>query len=761
MPSAKPIVVPYLPRVQFMPLHDRKQRWAIVIAHRRAGKTVAASNELIRGACLCTKPKPRFAYIAPFFSQAKDVAWTYLKHYTSVIPNAKANESELYVDLPGFRRVRLYGADNYERMRGLYFDGVVLDEYGDMDPRAWSEVIRATLADRSGWAIFIGTPRGLNHFKDQWDRALLDPEWFTLKLKASETGLIPEAELAEMRKQMSQDQYDAEMECFPAGTMVATTRGNMAIEAIRLNDFVLTHAGRWRPVIEVMSRDYVGSLVEINAFGLTESFLCTPDHPFLVHNRTTQEREWRSASTLTAGECLVLPRATNCAKPLTSPEMVRLIAWFICEGSVYGNCISLSCNPLNQREMEHVRTLVRELGYETREYAANPGVINIFDTGLADMLGAWCGLLAGNKRIPFDIIAGHESLFFDELMLGDGCCVEPVRGGHRWAYTTISRGLALDVQLLAGSLNRRAGIQSRPGGTMISPNNGKIYPKQPSYCVQIPKGLKVNHCRLRECFPTSHGMAYRIRKVGTVQWSGRVYNLSVKEDESYVANGRAVHNCSFEASVIGSYWGREMQAVEKDGRITKVVYQPEIAVDTWWDLGMADATAIWFTQNVGREVHVIDCYENTGEGLPHYAKVLQEKGYVYGKHNAPHDIQVRELGSGTSRLETAANLGIRFETVPNLPISDGIDAARSFLSRCWFDQAKTAAGRLALISYHKTWDEKRKVFSTAPAHNWASHYADAWRYLSVGHKHTPLKQRDTERPQLVQQGAESVAWLGV
>ena len=194
--------------------------------------------------------------------------------------------------------------------------------------------------------------------------------------------------------------------------------------------------------------------------------------------------------------------------------------------------------------------------------------------------------------------------------------------------------------------------------------------------------------------------------------------------------------CSFEGAMQGSYYGRQMEQAEREGRICAVPYQPEIAVDTWWDLGMHDAMAIWFTQNVGREVHAIDYFETSGQGLPDCARELQRRAYVYGKHNAPHDIAVREIGSGKSRLETAEGLGIKFEIVPNIGLQDGIEAARSFLSRVWFDKLKTERGRDALLSYHKTWDEKRKCYSDSPYHDWSSNGSDAFRYLAVGHKVT-------------------------
>lgn len=420
----------YEARKQFAPFHARKQRWGIGVCHVRAGKTVAAINDLIDAALRCEKPNPRFAYIAPMFAQAKDVAWTYLKQFTQPIPGVAVNESELRVDLPNGGRVRLYGADNYQRLAGIFLDGVVLDEFGDMDPRAWKEVIRARLSDRNGWAMFIGTPKGINHFAELWNHAQTDPEWFTIRLKASETGILPQHELDSARKVMTEEDYQAQYEA------------------------------------------------------------------------------------------------------------------------------------------------------------------------------------------------------------------------------------------------------------------------------------------------------------------------------------------SFEASVVGSYFGKQMSDAEK--RITHVPWQPELGVHTWWDLGMDDAMCVWFTQDVGREIHVIDYFEDAGGGLPFAAKELQNKPYVYASHNAPHDIRVRELGSGKSRIEIAAALGIRFNIVPNIGVQDGIDAARSLISRCWFDREKTEQGRNALVSYHKVWDEKRKIFQPHPHHDWSSHASDAWRYLAVGHKTGgSLVQRMAERVRAQDSSSSSpgTAWL--
>lgn len=402
MGAARRIVIPYTPRRQFLPLHQSDKRWSCIVAHRRAGKTVACINKLIKAALTCDKPQPRFAYIAPLYAQAKDVAWSYLKQFSAPIPGIETNESELRVDYPNGGRVRLYGADNYDRMRGIYLDGVVLDEPADMDPRAWPEVIRPALSDRRGWADFIGTPKGRNEFCAIHERAQADPDWLSLVLRASETGLISAEELADARKTMTDDQYAQEFEC------------------------------------------------------------------------------------------------------------------------------------------------------------------------------------------------------------------------------------------------------------------------------------------------------------------------------------------SFDAAIQGAYYGKEMVAAEEAKRLASVPWEPAVKVHTAWDLGIGDATAIWFVQQVGKEVRIIDYYEASGEALAHYAKVLGAKPYVYGDHIWPHDAEVKELGTGKSRVEVFNSLGLRGRIIPAQSIEDGINAVRQILPRCWFDRAKCERGIEALRQYRAEWDDKRQVLKNRPLHDWASHAADAFRYLALG-----------------------------
>jgi phage terminase large subunit len=223
--AVKKITTGYEPRALQAELHMRLKRFSVLVMHRRFGKTVFAINHMVDSGLRNARKNPRYAYIAPLYGQAKRVAWDYLKQYALCIPGATANEADLRVDIPrpalgDSIRFTLLGADNPASLKGIYLDGVVLDEYADMNPTIWGEVIRPTLSDRIGWAIFIGTPKGQNAFYTLYNRALAgtESEWFSAMYKASETKIISKAELDSARAEMTEDEYDQEFECsFQAG----------------------------------------------------------------------------------------------------------------------------------------------------------------------------------------------------------------------------------------------------------------------------------------------------------------------------------------------------------------------------------------------------------------------------------------------------------------------------------------------------------------------------------------------------------------
>ncbi len=362
-----------------------------------------AVNHLIRSALSCELERPRFAYLAPTYTQGKAIAWDYLKHYSRPVPGTSFNESELRVDYPNGAQVRIYGADNPDALRGIYLDGVVPDEFGLMQGKVWYEVLRPALTDRKGWALFIGTPNGKNAFWELRDYAARTEGWFLIEHKASETNVLPPDELAAAREAMSADSYAQEFEC------------------------------------------------------------------------------------------------------------------------------------------------------------------------------------------------------------------------------------------------------------------------------------------------------------------------------------------SFEASVRGAIFAKEMRQVRESGRVKELPYEPLIPVDTAWDLGRGDSTAIWFMQLRNSEARCIDYYEMSGEGLGHYVNILKSKPYTYGRHILPHDARVVDLSepTGRSRLELRPGLGVQADICPSLSLDDGIEAARMFLKRCWFDAVKTKDGIECLQNYRREENTRTGEMKPLPVHDWASHGADAFRYAAI------------------------------
>lgn len=203
----------YVPHKYQAEIHQNMRRFSVLVCHRRFGKTYLAINALIDAILRYPKNDGRFGYVAPYLKQAKQVAWDYLKKFSLLIPGTRANESDLSIDFPNGGRIRLYGSDNGEAMRGLYFDGIVMDEVADMRPETWPEIIRPALADRKGWCLFIGTPKGINQFHDLYQHAMTDDTWYGGMYRADETDVIDIDELKMARTAMSENQYRQEFLC--------------------------------------------------------------------------------------------------------------------------------------------------------------------------------------------------------------------------------------------------------------------------------------------------------------------------------------------------------------------------------------------------------------------------------------------------------------------------------------------------------------------------------------------------------------------
>ena len=223
------IQLKYQPRDAFLPFHNRKARFSDMVCHRRAGKTVAAVNDLIIGALECQLKRPQLAYIAPTYQMAKRIAWEYTKEFAAPLIE-QTHESELRVTLKNEAKIYLLGSENADALRGIYLDGAILDEYPLMRPSMVSQVIMPCLSDRQGWLVKMGTPRGKNHFYDSYNRSLADPKAFTMMLKASESGIIPAEELALIKSHMDSSDYLQEYEC----SFDAALKGAIYGEAMEL-----------------------------------------------------------------------------------------------------------------------------------------------------------------------------------------------------------------------------------------------------------------------------------------------------------------------------------------------------------------------------------------------------------------------------------------------------------------------------------------------------------------------------------------------
>ena len=225
------------------------------------------------------------------------------------------------------------------------------------------------------------------------------------------------------------------------------------------------------------------------------------------------------------------------------------------------------------------------------------------------------------------------------------------------------------------------------------------------------------------------------------------------------------YECDFTVPIAGAYYAELIARAYREGRVGHVPHEEALTVDTWWDLGINDRMSIWFSQSVGQEIRIIDYMEGSGEGLAHYIQKIKAKPYVYGRHTAPHDIEVRELTNGKSRRDTAMGLGIDFNVAPKLPIHDGIDAVRTLFGRFWFDSEKCREGMNALKNYRKQYDEKRKTFNNHPYHDWSSNGADAFRTLAtaleMGHRASQARPLDKyERSFSRRETSSGVAVLG-
>ena len=242
------------------------------------------------------------------------------------------------------------------------------------------------------------------------------------------------------------------------------------------------------------------------------------------------------------------------------------------------------------------------------------------------------------------------------------------------------------------------------------------------------------HERFRANFPSNS-------KIVALQWQDNDWFPEVLNEQRLEDKDKRpdqyewIWDGGFQVYSEGSYYSTELRRAKDEDRITKVRYDRGKGVITSWDLGIGDSTSVVFAQFIGAEIHIIDFYEASGAGLEHYVKMLQDKGYVYDQHVLPHDVRVRELGSGKSRVEMLEELGIHnIEIAPQLLIDDGIQQVRTMLDKCYFDEVQCEKLIDSLLAYSREWDDNGMTWRMRPKHDWSSHAADAMRYLAIGYR---------------------------
>lgn len=726
------LVVPYnyTPRPYQIPLLralDSGVKRAISIWHRRAGKDKTLIN-------LCAKKMLErvgsYYYFFPTYAQGKKVIWDgmdktgfpFLNHFPKELLAGVPNSTEMKLRFKNGSVFQVVGSDNIDSIMGTNPVGCVYSEFSLQDPTG-ADYMSPILMENGGWEVYNTTPRGKNHAYRLYMMAKDNPEWFSEILTVNDTGVItPEMIQAERERGRSEEFIQQEYFCFPPDAPITTHDGLVPIHEIREGDLVLTHSGRWRTVRATICRDYIGEMVTIKTFGNGEDLVCTPNHQVRVLDPATQEYQWVPAGDIEKGMFLTMPRIKP-GMPVISTELAKLIGWYIAEGSVSKNHIQFSLSRDEQEFADEIISCAKSIGFPAVWSDVETGkVVCLNSTTFADFLVAHCGSGAVNKKIPMTLISGHEKTVYDTLMLGDGCFADK---GEFHSYTTVSKTLAYQFQLLANSLGLRAGIYCRKtaGQAVIC---GRTVNVLDSYAVQVRfngEGIKIK--------PAKHSIGVMVRSVDRDKYSGKVHNFSVEKDESYVAYGRVVHNCSFNAPMDGAVYGEQMRKAQSDGRICSVPHDPALPVETWWDIGHNNV--IWFTQTSVSEIRMIDYEHHVGKDVPFWVKLLKDKKYTYDTHHGPWDIEQAVVGITKTWRQMFADLGIEFRRCERTPVQTGLEASRMILGRCVFDNDKCVEGIDSLQSYRYLWDAKKEDFTKEPYHDGASHGADAFRLMAINH----------------------------
>ena len=362
-------------------------------------------------------------------------------------------------------------------------------------------------------------------------------------------------------------------------------------------------------------------------------------------------------------------------------------------------------------------------------WAINDTIRKVMTCPLEAPRAMYCApFLKQSKSIAWDYLVKYSSVIPGVKINRGGLCVDYPNGGRITLAgadnVDAHRGIYLDHLVLDEYAQMSPRIWSEVFRPALSDREGS------AAFIGTPKGRGNSFADLYHKCETREGWKGILLTVAETNLIPQ-HELDSARQEMTEDEFNQEFMCSFDAYLKGAYYSKLMADANQAGRITNVPYEPNLPVHTVCDLGVADAFAIWFVQIAGKEIRFIDYREYAGAGLPEIVREMQRLPYVYGEHYAPHDIRVKELGTGVSRIDTARNLGLNYRITRNIPIMDGIDAVRLMLPRCWFDKEKCWAGIEALRSYRSEWDDVKRIESIKPLHDWSSHGADAMRYVAV------------------------------
>lgn len=518
------------------------------VAHRRSGKDKTIFANLPKK---MMERKGTYYYFLPTYSQAKKVIWTgadksgfkFLDHFPKEIVKT-INQSDMIIELINGSILQMVGADNIDRIVGTNPIGVVFSEYSLMKPDVWN-FISPILRENDGWAIFIMTPRGINHAWDLMKTVEHDPNWFVQTLTVEDTKALSLEALEEARKEMPGDLFKQEYYCFTPDTDIITIDGIKKINQIKSGDFVLTHSNRFRKVLGVNEREYEGKLNIIDTYGSNRPLKLTPEHRVRVTNDGLNYK-WIEAKNITNKDRLTFPKILPRNNKIIDKAMAILIAWFIVEGSARKSQVTFTLNENEVEYAEQIKNCLNIVNKGTIHEIVKDGSRQIINNNadLVEFLISQCGSGALNKKIPFQIISGYEQLVYDILIKGDGHF-----SNSKDSFTTISETLGYQIQLLANMLGYTSGITFRKneGTSYIQGRKVNIHN---SIQIRIQKTKIKSGAKLKY---HKYSVSSSLKSNKIENYSGKVYNLEVEIDNSYTANGRVVHNCTFLDNGLGFF----------------------------------------------------------------------------------------------------------------------------------------------------------------------------------------------------------------